>query len=261
MHTKRDLSLNISAGELRAAKARWLTEVRAADAQRMTTSPAIIGQPHWDYINFGRLEPVLLEFEIDPSRCRGYSKLVQERVIAPTGGLALDSDNRRWRLQYLNPDLMMAFMPYMTDRIRLLLEAAQWRELPKIWSRTKIGDLPEGTLFVDYGGYRFKSDTAVEAGPGQVRSARRQANGILIAGIIDAFDAISTSAHNLHLSGSHRSTALGFIRGKEREGTRLRVDVTFLAFGTGFGPWSIPNAFVEEKLAQRDAEVKKEVVF
>ena len=44
------------AEELRAAKTRWLHEVKIIDAQRVTTSPAVIGQPHWDYINFGDRE-------------------------------------------------------------------------------------------------------------------------------------------------------------------------------------------------------------
>ena len=49
----------------------------------------------------------------------------------------------------------------------------------------------------------------------------------------------------------------GFVRGSEAEGARLRVDATFLAFGSGFGAWAIPNAFVQQKVAEREADGEK----
>jgi hypothetical protein len=236
-HTRHDLSKNLTAEEISEHKRLWLDHVRKRDIDRIFCPTFLAGGGFFDYFNYTRLDSLFRNRDIAADCSVHFAPLRSLGLVSTNGELCIGSDTLKgWRVQHVMPPQHEWLQRYYSDRLKRLLQETRWVDLGANWKKKPLALLCESEmLYVDSGAYFFRCPPLKRGlqGPGQPRLAYRKARGIRLEGLIDAYDAQSTSAYYLHLRGCHRTTSIGVIRGTRREAGSLVLDATYLAFGMG----------------------------
>lgn len=237
VHTRRELSLNITPARLRDHKSRWLAEVRADTLkQRMTPSAGQFGMAVWDYFNHDRILDAAIACEVRIQDAKRYKEFLEDGLISRNGAIHLPLSRRRQQQYcYLYDVINRQVIAFYQSVLMTTLARLPIVDLTEAWNRSTVNLLESGAAVIFAGGWRFKKHkrNGPGHGPGQMRTGYVQKRGIRLKFDFDGWEATSTSSWG-HLAGSWSCTGICIVRSVERNGKLLVIQATALAIGTGF---------------------------
>ncbi len=221
-HTRRELTMSLTADHIRRAKARWLQYVREMDAAVITQRTAF-STVLWDYFNHSRICDIV---HSDKDLRAAYKNKLdplpgaEDEAWMYAGDIAVS-----WARRTLFGN---ATVDIMRTHGFISLNALSPGEAESM--------IAVGNLVLLQSRYRFKgSNGGFASGPGQMRRARARFAGVTFEFTIDAWEATSASAWHSHLLDENMElAALFYIRSISGALGALRTaSATCLAIGSG----------------------------
>lgn len=211
-HTKRGLTLSLTASRLRQAKAQWEAEVsqRASQAFIATVTAA---DALWDYINVPRLFQLARQQGVPFNQLPSFGPLLQNNLVLSNGDLTptgyADSANPIYFLQSGHGILVGR---YLEELLYTVIREGPIISLDRIWGKQELAAVvAPGMLVSTTGAHSFKRLGSWK-GSDQPRRVKRKAANVELQFDINAWYATASSAHSRHLSGTSRVTSLVFVR-------------------------------------------------
>jgi hypothetical protein len=199
-HTKKALSLSLTAGQVKEHKAKWLSTVRTEDSKAVLGLARVEGA-RWDFFNHLRLFELATHMKIDLRALNCFPQLLANGMVSESG--------------------LIASLPLI--------------DLSNLWSKTRIEALiTSGTWIALQAAFHFRRMNEAGKGRNQTRRALRRRNGIEIVFEFDAWESTSGTSQNVHLSHYQTAVAILQVRTISRQGGRTQLSCSCLAIGTGF---------------------------
>ncbi len=236
-HTKKSLSINLSAKQILTSKQTWLSYIKTEDAR------AILGLmiPHsrWDYINIKRLFELFLDLDIKYDDIQSYLKLLNLEIVDERG---IPRPKQNWKVSGLPTSYLLDFGEgiYYTHYLKTIVGRIVTRlpvidltnnlNLSFIKSVVKIGSIITAQV-----GFYFSDIDKYEKSKSQLRRAYYQKNSIKIEFVFDAWECTSSSGRYDALTGHRVAVPIIFVRSVlEDEQKNLVINGSCLAIGTWF---------------------------
>jgi hypothetical protein len=232
VHTKAELTRTLDANTLRGLKVKWEREVAKMDPA------AILDQSRehfaaWVYFNHLRLFELAVNVGVTFKLLDGYKTAVALRHCDRGGQLLPRSNKTDWMYDGGDGSLLYRY-------VRSVLEAT----LAKLTVANISDDFDRGVLSVklkpgDFvlvqGAHVFAKENSRNRRPGQTTSGSRRANRVAVEFTIDRWEATSSSAHDLWLSGRYDVTSIVRVStlSKSKAG-KLLIQGTSFAIAQGF---------------------------
>lgn len=233
-HTKKGLSLSLTAKQIRAHKDKWLEQVASSDAYAILGLTEIEGA-RWDYINHTRLFELALSrsvrFREIPffSDLREFGMLTKGGLISSPAGWSVGKPT--FRLYDVYEGLYL--YQYVKGVLEQVLPSLQLIDLTNRWSKTEIQALVRpGSWISLQSAFYFKKLVDVHGGLNQTRRGRRKRNGIELSFQFDAWDSTSSSSQNVHLRDYQTALAVVHVRSIQSNETGPTISGSCLAIGS-----------------------------
>jgi hypothetical protein len=236
-HTKRQLSLTLTPEHIREHKRRWLNAVAISDARTLVDG-ASANYANWDYINLKRLFELLQNLGLAGIAGRGFDYLKAREIVDDTG---LITSSQTWKVDH-RPSFYQYQLGdgiYLYAYTKSLLEAGLIRlgiaDLTNNWSHNELKTLLKpGKWIAVQGAFYFKRMNKLNRGPGQEMLVHQKRQGVSTEFLIDLWEATSSSAKNVHLSGYKMATVVLQIRSMQEAEGLLAISASCLAIGSHF---------------------------
>ncbi len=235
-HTRKALSLSLSAAQVRQHKSAWLDQVRNADAKAVIGLARIEGA-RWDFINHQRLFELVTKLGIDATKHPFYAELRAYGFVHSSGYLI---PYNRWptrpRFWIYDVGEGMYLYAYTSSLLEQVISSLPIVDLTNRWSKPEVLALVKPNSWVSLqSAFYFKNLVKHSRGRNQSRRATRRRAGIQLEFGFDAWDATSSTSKVIHLSGYR--TALSVLITKSinlDDQGGIRLTASCLAVGSNF---------------------------
>ena len=234
-HTKHALSQNLTPKLIATMKEKWIAEARVLGL-RSSIQMSWFRSGVWDYFNHKRLNELFLKRGLDVETQQHYDWLRSHNIITDRGVLIWplqSADLRDARCLYLlDAEVADRLQGFQESKLAALLDTVPLRRIEG--SSPGMASLAGGNFVAWIGKYRFKRASTATAGVEQPRNVQLVSSDINLHFTINAWEALSSSALDCHLSGTNTCTAVFLVRSIDLEDSR--VATTCLAIGCGAPP-------------------------
>ncbi|MCT8335855.1 HNH endonuclease [Leptospira sp. 85282-16] len=233
VHSKRDLTYNISFEQLKDLKQKWLKETKTHDS-KIIQGLIIEKKANWDYINLGRL--LELASSLNISLTTDYTSHLSQYNIVNNSGLLNDIES--WKIkqlpQYYLYDFGIGNYLYYNykDILTKVVGKIDIVNLDNIWSKKNLLTfVSTGTIIYCSGGLYFKDESEFNKDRNQSRRCYLQKRNIKVETTFDAYYSTSSSAKHDHLCGHKSGSILGIIKSIEVQEGILYITISCIAIG------------------------------
>jgi hypothetical protein len=239
-HSKSDLSINLTADKLRAAKAEWEKAVKTLDSRQILSIASVSNYNRWDYINHVRIFEIARQRNIDHTQNPSYQSARKLGLIDQTGELlppesyGQKSDEMYWK--YSGPNILQMYA-YMAHVVNETIKDLPILNMSDHMDRNFIKDILEPDKLIAFQGHHsFKdlSNNRSYQGPSQIRRAKRTANGVTFQYTFDAWECTSSSSKVDHMFKSGSCLTIARVKSIETIGNQLLVKCSAIVVGTGY---------------------------
>lgn len=232
VHTKSDLSLNLTKKKLIEFKKKWLKDVELADTKTIL-GLATNDYSRWDYFNHNRIFEAYLNKKISNKGFRTTYTVKTLGLINDLGTFAIKNEKQKNQIYNFNNGYMLYY--YMKELFDSVLKTIPLIDLTDKFNRSQILSLIKpGKYIAIQAGFYFKDSNKNNHGKGQTRLCYYQKNHIKIEFEFDAYETTSTSAWGSHLRGHKTVTPICFVKSILEEKDMLVISVSCLAIGSYF---------------------------
>ena len=197
-HSRGDLTQNLTPNRLRELKRLWEAEVKIDDSAVIQKAAQSIGE-YWYFFNLLRLYEFAEHEHIDLQTLPHYVDARIAGILDAHGHLV--PEERGSLYAYSGSHAPLRYY-YAKDLFMRVLEGIS---IINISDRLDKGDLSntiiQNDLIYVAGAHNFKQLNDVSFGPGQLVRGRRSANSVQIEFVFDRWEATSTSANTVWLTG------------------------------------------------------------
>jgi hypothetical protein len=232
-HSQRQLSLNLNAKALKAAKKKWEQEVRASDARNLVLASVPSDNSHcWYHINHPRIFSAAKKVGVDFQQMPDYPAMLSLGLINSDGLLTLGHMSNRIHA-YAHGSCMVQYS-YVHDVMTEYLDKIALDNVSDYLDKGSVGHrIREGDTIYLQGAFTFKDKSTVGQGLGQNRKLRRRVGGVEFVSNFDGWDSTSTSAWGCWLKGRQSAGALLKVRSIKENSSRIKFKCTTLAVAFG----------------------------
>jgi hypothetical protein len=227
-HRKGDLEQNLTARQLSEFKAKWEEEVKHLDPKAILDASRLEGF-HWWWFNHLRMIEMADQLRLNARDNTHFFNARAAGWIDSKGHLTSAGQASHYLYE---GGLGQHLYRYMRHVLEAVLSRAAVFNIsddldPGFLSRV----VTPGDILVVTGKHYFKSRARASEGPGQASEVRREANRVRVSFLLDRWEAVSSSAWALWLTGAKRASSIVRVGSVEREGSRLHLLCTGLAMG------------------------------
>jgi hypothetical protein len=234
-HSKKTLSRNLEAATLRATKEKWEAEVKRFDAESILSAMRLESSD-WSYMNELRIFEIANKLGIKFDRIQGFSQLVSIGV-AQSDGLPMPVNDDGLYYMYQGPDILRRYF-YISTVLQIIIKKisiiniSDYLDKGTLHFSIVVGDF----IFVQ-GAHVFLPITHTKRGTGrgEIFKGVRRANGVEVRFVFDRWEATSSSAKSIWLSGTKDQGSLIHVKDISREDGRLIINGTVLGIGSNRG--------------------------
>lgn len=242
-HTKRDLSLSLTAEKIRELKGEWLNKVKELDREIVLD----VMEPKewfeemsacWDYFNFNRIYELAENLNIKiVDSSKHFLTLYKEGFLDKNGMLIpsqinkyVSNDSLYW-LDFMGGAL---FGYFFKDILKKIIYSTEIVIMNDIWTKSQIESiLRPGTIVFLQGAFYFRQISKSHSGKDQNRIAYRQAKGIKLEFQFNPWHCVSGSSHYNHLTGRRVATVIAIVRSLSKTNNGINIRSSCLGIGTG----------------------------
>lgn len=237
-HTKKGLSIALTAKQLIGHKSKWFDTVKTGDAKAVLGLASIEGA-RWDYFNHHRLFELARAASMSISfktlsyfrELRQYGMLNADGLIASPTEWKVGSPS--WYLYNVFEGMYLYF--YVKDILEKVLSSLPIVDITNRWTKSEIEALVcPGRWIALQSAFYLKSLSKDSKGRNQTRRCLRRRKGIEIVFEFDAWEATSSTSKNLHLSGYQTAVIILLVRTVEKTESTTRISGSCLAIGGNF---------------------------
>lgn len=234
VHTKKELSRNLTPALVRAAKIAWEKEVRQFDPTAILDASRAESSA-WQYFNHTRLFELAKQLGVSFVTLDYFGTALANGVIKDSGLPARRKPSRHRPYMYDGGDGMVLYM-YVRDVLHALLEKLTMLNISDFLDRgVLLPVIKPGDFIVVQGAHQFSPKDKKARGTDQPAQGRRRANHVEVQYLFNLFEATSSSAYNLWLRGRHSSTSIVRVGTVTLDKGRLMIAGTVIAIANGFG--------------------------
>jgi hypothetical protein len=235
-HSKKDLAQNLDAKTITGLKKSWELEVKRFDTEAILQAMRL-EYSNWNYINELRVFEIAKELGIEFHKIRDFWKLVEDGVVEAEG-LPVPVSNENLYYMYQGPSILHRYF-YASEVLSqvisqlAIVNISDWLERGILRFALAPGDF----VFVQ-GAHTFSPVTTNEksgTGRGQICRGYRTANNVEVRFTFDRWEATSSSAKSLWLSGTKNQGSLIHVKDLSREEGKLIVSGTVLGICSNLG--------------------------
>jgi len=254
VHTKKELTRNLTAALLRQFKSAWEDQVRQLDATAVLDASRAESAA-WQYFNHARLFELAKSFKIKFDTLDAFASGLASGAIRPNGLPAPRSPPAHRPYMYDGGDGIALYM-YVRDVLHAVLEQLTVLNISDYLDRGLLLPLiKSGDFILVQGAHQFSPKNRKARGTDQPAQGRRRANHVEVQYTFNLFEAASSSAYNLWLRGRHSSTSIVRVGTVTQENGRLTVVGTVIAIANGFGQLKTRN-YLPERPVKRSRRKK-----
>jgi hypothetical protein len=234
VHTKRELSKNLTPALLRKFKRAWEDQVRQLDVTAVLDASRAEATA-WQYFNHTRLFELAKSFGVKFNTLDHYASALANSVIKPNGLPAPRSPSEHRPYMYDGGTGIALYM-YVRDVLHAVLKQLTVLNISDYLDRGLLFPLiKQGDFILVQGAHQFSPKNKKARGTDQPAQGRRRANHVEVQYSFNLFESTSSSAYNLWLRGRHSSTSIVRVGTVTQENGRLTVIGTVIAIANGFG--------------------------
>lgn len=239
-HSTSTISQNLDQSSLRDAKRTWVSLCSKRDAETVFSSSSWGIMPgFWDYLNHSRIIDVASALNVNPMQGAGYQELLREGLIAADGSLCWPTPTLpdKNTLQYMyegSRSVVHVRQQYYVSLLKEICKNSAFFDVSGAVSRKLAVRCSANMIIAVTGRHRFRNQTKIHFGPGQMRFGYYRAFGLQVEFSFDGWETTSSSSHGSHTSGSWRCTSILAVRSIEKQGKMFVASCTCLGLGTGF---------------------------
>lgn len=229
-HTTGTLERNLTVSRVKSAKALWEGTVKAVDTQAVLAATRL-EQVNWNYINELRVLEIAKALGIRPKNLANYHGAVSAGLIDPDG-TPRPTDGKGFYL-YDGGTILQRYF-YMSQLLGAVLAKMTIINLSDHFDADLV--LPvllPGDVIVVVGKHVFSPLNERREGKGQDCRAVRRANRVAVEYVFDRWEATSSSAKNIWLSGTRSAASVLQVKDIAREEGTVIVRGTALGVASG----------------------------
>lgn len=230
-HTKKGLSLNLTEGQIKNSKTRWIDQVKTTDAY------AILGlstkdYSRWDYFNHNRIFELFLDKRLSNTEFRTTFTVQTKGLINDLGTFSIEDDDKSQFYSFGDGYMLYYYMKELFDSV---LKTIPLIDITDKYNKEDIFALIKpGTFIAFQGGFYFKDLSNEHRGKNQTRHCYYKRDKIKLQFEFDAYETTSNSAWGSHLRGKKVVTPICFVKSITQESELLVISVSCLAIGSYF---------------------------
>jgi hypothetical protein len=236
-HTKRQLSQNLTADEIAAAKERWESDVEQLDAKSILKLKHQSDYSNWTWINIPRIYELAQRLNITVWKDRRFNHLREKGLIDLEGNLNIENvhsinrESHNWFLDFGDGYLVAGYLDSLVcsllERLPIIDITASMK---KHWLKSTIsaGDYIAAQLPFYFKNIEDAKDT------NRTRKAYFRGNSIRIEYTFDSWYCLSSSARFCATAGRKVQTFFGLVRSILEEDDELVITISCLAAGSSF---------------------------
>lgn len=228
-HAVSTLRRNLTAADLRKAKSNWEKEVEAFDARSIVDALKADGS-QWAYINELRVFELIGDYRIDTTQSLHFPSALAAGVVDRVGYPRPTSTRTYYKYEGPNIQIRYAFMK---DALQRLVDKLPVTNISDYLDRgVLIPALVLGDFIFVEGAHVFKRLTTKRRGIGQICRGKRSANKVDVKYTFDRWEATSSSAMSVWLSGKKNAGSLLHVKSLSRKNNTLVIEGTVLAISS-----------------------------
>ncbi|ACF02176.1 HNH endonuclease [Rhodopseudomonas palustris TIE-1] len=250
VHTKKELSRNLTPQLVRAAKAAWEKDVRQFDPTAILDASRAEDSA-WQYFNHTRLFELAKGLGVSFVTLDHFNAALADGVVNANGLLASSARSARRSYMYDGGDNIVLYM-YVRDVLHAVLETLTILNISDFLDRgVLLPVIKSGDFIVVQGAHQFSPKDKKARGTDQPAQGRRRANHVEVQYLFNLFEATSSSAYNLWLRGRHASTSIVRVGTVRLEKGRLTIVGTVIAIANGFGQLRTRDYIATERVRRK----------
>ena len=231
-HTKKGLSLNLTANQLIAFKSKWIEAVKTTDSR---TILGLVNQDfgaRWDYFNHNRIFEMYLDKNLNNIGYRSSYTVQQMNLINSLGTFSI-IDEKKPHFYNFGDGYMLCY--YMKELFEDLLKLIPIIDITDKFNREDIKALIRPGKFISFqGGYYLKNVSDKNYGKNQRHLCYYKKDKINLEFEFDAYETTSTSAWGSHLRGKKVITPICYVKGILETKGEMTISLSCLAIGSNF---------------------------
>lgn len=232
-HSKKTLSKNLDANTLRAAKAKWESEVKRFDAESILTAMRL-EYSSWNYINELRVFELAKVVGVSFGSIARFNDMVDVGLVRPDG-LPTPVDNESLWYMYEGPHALFRYF-YISQVLNEVLAKLPIINISDFLDKGVLRfALAPGDFIFAQGAHVFSPITNKKDGRGQICEGVRRANNVEVRFTFDRWEASSSSAKCCWLTGTRNQGSLVQVKDLSREDGRLVIRGTVLGICSNLG--------------------------
>lgn len=229
IHSKGDISQNLSTDRLRILKKQWESQITKDDSKLIRQVAQVAGE-YWYFFNLARLYEIAEHEGINLKNLSYYTEARRARILDSSGHLLLENIGTRYAYTGHH-----AALRYHYAR-EIFLQIIEHLSITNISDRLDRNDLGNTIISNDIiyagGAIDFKRIDKTRSGEGQLTQGVRSANSVQIIFIFDRWYATSSSAHAMWLTGRHALGCFCRVGDISRKDGKVILHCTLLAVCT-----------------------------
>lgn len=234
-HSKKTLSRNLDAATLRDTKEKWEAEVKRFDTESILAAMRLESSD-WSYMNELRIFVIAKNLGIKFDRIRGFSQLVSVGVVQ-SDGLPMPVNDDGLYYMYQGPNILGRYF-YVSTVLQMVIQKLAIINVSDYLDKgtLQFSIVPGDFIFVQ-GAHVFSpiTDRKRGTGRGEIFKGIRRANGVEVRFVFDRWEATSSSAKNIWLSGTRDQGSLIHVKDLSREDGHLIINGTVLGICSNSG--------------------------
>lgn len=242
-HSKRELSISLTADKIRKMKEEWLEKVKELDKEVVLDAIEPkewfeVMSVCWDYFNINRIYELADNLNINIVDSNKYFLSLYRQGYVDKNGMLISSqvskyvskDSLYW-LDFMGGTLISYFYK---ETMRKIIGATEIVILNDIWTKPQIESiLRSGNIVFIQGAFYFRQISKCHIGKNQSRIAYRQAKEIKLEFQFNPWHCVSGSSHYNHLTGRKVATVIAIVRSVTRTVNGINIRCSCLGIGTG----------------------------
>lgn len=239
-HSISSLAVNLTQDKIKDAKTEWEAEVEKLDSRQIISVVGLSGYDRWDYINHTRLFEIARARGID-LRENPYFDLVHSLGLVDHSGQLLApeaygqvSSSMFWR--YAGPHILQMYA-YMAEVVNRTIRDLPILNLSDYMDPSFIKMILEPNRLIAFQGHHTFKDIVKRKsyqGPGQIRRAKRSANGVTFQYTFDAWECTASSSKSDHMFSGSSCMTIARVTSVENNTDGVLVTCSAIVAGTGF---------------------------
>ncbi|MCS1303926.1 HNH endonuclease [Escherichia coli] len=238
-HSKKQISLNLTAEEVKQHKANWENIVRKQRKQTLLKLKLSNYSARWDWINCRRLFELVDELGCKISVASKFNNLKEKGFLDERGFL---TDDSQWKLDKNKRDYFLDFgygfsiSNYLNELLETVIDELSVIDITPIRNkRREIKALVDTRSFISIQApFYFSNTTDGKSDLSDVKTAYCQGYGLKVEFTFQPWYCTSCSAKHSGMTGRRVLTVFGFVRDITTYDGDLVISLSCLGAGTGF---------------------------